>query len=196
MWNQKAANDFLLLHVHKWAVTFVAVFAVIQASLLAAGRSAGHVHTAVQLRTLNPEPLQHFAAALSRSYLYLSLGFICLLPLKGTNKVLLNLNLIFTFTSSCGNGHFLPPGFLFVFRHLISKWFRSVARVHLQSNRALALAKFSRSKRLKVETNFRDARLSFVQLFGVLTSLCSRRCFALFFEKRKKNISNSSTTRT
>lgn len=86
---------------------------------------------------------------------------------------------------------------LFVFRRLILKWSRSVVHVQLRSNRALALAKFLRSKRLKVETNFRDALKCSVICAAVRRSNLSllSGCFilhsALLFslkKKRKENI--------
>lgn len=100
-----------------------------------------------------------------------------------TNKVLLNLNvnLIVTFTSSCGNRHFLPPCLLFVFRHLILKWFRSVVHVQLRSKRALALTKFLHAKRLKVETNFTDTLKCFIICSAIWCSNLSllSGCFIL-----------------
>lgn len=95
--------------------------------------------------SLNPEAPQHFTMAASRFI------FICLC-LWGVFMAVFELDL---------HLHFFLWAFsaasLFVFRRLILKWSRSVVHVQLRSNRALALAKFLRSKRLKVETNFTDA---------------------------------------
>lgn len=96
--------------------------------------------------SLNPESPQHFTMAPSRFIL------ICLWLLGGFMGVFeLDLHLHFFLWEQA-----FSAASLFVFRRLILKWSRSVVHVQLRTNRALALAKFLRSKRLKVETNFTD----------------------------------------
>lgn len=102
--------------------------------------------------SLNPESLQHFTMALSKFI------FICLWFFGGFMGVWLmcRVPLIKCFSAWSSPLQAFSATSLFVFRHLILKWSRSVVHVQLRSNRALALTNFLRSKRLKVETNFTD----------------------------------------
>lgn len=139
---RKAATHWLLLYVHSFTGTFVAAFATIQR------RNSEVVQLCV------PEPW--ISAALyngtKQVYFYLSLavwGFMGVWPMR-------RVPLVKCFSAWSSPLQAFSATSLFVFRRLILKWSRSVVHVQLRSSRALALAKFLCSKRLKVETNFTD----------------------------------------